>query len=510
MIKVIDLFAGPGGLGEGFASFESKGMRVFDIVLSIEKDQVASQTLKLRTFFRLFDYPPREYYRFLRQEIDFTELVSSHSSHWAQAERAVWNVEIGPAGIPYEIVRERVKQEVGRSDEWVLVGGPPCQAYSLIGRARNRGNPNYDASTDVRQKLYVEYLQILADHSPPIFVMENVKGLMSATLGNAVLFDRILADLRNPAAAIRREGRTTRGNQPKYALYSLSSGGELQPHDVGKSIVKSELYGIPQTRHRVVLFGIRADVRSVSTKLRPGKPAIVDDVLTLPKVRSGLSGTRDSKEEWLRTLRAQLNTPWLRRTAANGGAALASRIRDVLRSLTPPREDRGGEFLAGDVAPSYASRWYHDQNLGGAINHTTRAHIPDDLFRYLFAACFGQVFGRSPVLRDFPKELLPAHSSAIDAGGLVAHFADRFRVQLADRPSSTVVSHISKDGHYYIHPDPAQCRSLTVREAARLQTFPDNYFFCGPRTSQFVQVGNAVPPLLARQIARVAYSALGG
>jgi DNA (cytosine-5)-methyltransferase 1 len=149
------------------------------------------------------------------------------------------------------------------------------------------------------------------------------------------------------------------------------------------------------------------------------------------------------------------------------------------------------------------SRWIERPELLALAQHETRAHMRSDLGRYLFAAAYGQLHGTSPKAEEFPISLMPNHKN-----WHTGIFSDRFRVQIACEPSTTVTSHISKDGHYFIHPDPLQCRSLTVREAARLQTFPDDYLFMGNRTQQYVQVGNAVPPFLARQIAKLIHRAL--
>jgi DNA (cytosine-5)-methyltransferase 1 len=152
--------------------------------------------------------------------------------------------------------------------------------------------------------------------------------------------------------------------------------------------------------------------------------------------------------------------------------------------------------------PATFREWFIDKRKGGHVtNHSTRSHIIEDLARYWFAASYRAIENRSPKAMDFPQPLWPSHAN-FKSG----KFADRFRVQGLNSPASTVTSHISKDGHYFIHPDPNQMRSLTVREAARLQTFPDNYHFVGTRTQQYTQVGNAVPPMLARELAKVVKS----
>jgi DNA (cytosine-5)-methyltransferase 1 len=250
-------------------------------------------------------------------------------------------------------------------------------------------------------------------------------------------------------------------------------------------VVRAEEFGIPQRRHRVILVGIRSDLagRELPTLTRvreqmPAKKALAG----LPLVRSGLSKAEDSDDSWVKAVKASLRCDWLPQVDRD----VRTRIRSVLNNLVAPAAGRGGEFIGKGARP--------------VLNHSTRGHIVEDLHRYLFSSCFADVRGSAPVLAEFPVALLPAHANVRgDASDAV--FGDRFRTQVSGEPSTTVTSHISKDGHYYIHPDPSQCRSLTVREAARLQTFPDDYFFCGPRTAQYHQVGNAVPPGLAERIA---------
>lgn len=514
MIRVIDIFAGPGGLGEGFSGVrKAGGGPAYDVSLSIEKDRYAHETLQLRTFFRKFPgRVPEDYYRCLRGEISRPRLYELHQGEAAAAESCAWRAELGADSVPVGVARDRIAASLGDDVNWVLIGGPPCQAYSIAGRSRNRGNPHYRPEEDKRQRLYVEYLQILGDHWPVAFIMENVKGLLSATLQNEWVFERILEDLRDPAAALQREGRRAgRGRRCHYRLFSLVEQRMFENGHLQGAVVQAEKYGIPQARHRVILFGLRDDLGEVRPPvLRPRPEVSVREALAgLPAVRSGLSRRVDSAGAWADCLRAEIGSRWANAgTRKAVGAELSAKVRRALAHIEPPRYDRGGEFVAAPCSVEFEPEWYLSPRIGGVCNHATRTHMDRDLHRYLYAACFAEMTGRSPALHDFPADLLPDHfstKSALDEGG---YFSDRFRVQVADRPSTTVMSHIHKDGHYYIHFDPMQCRSLTVREAARLQTFPDNYLFCGPRTAQYIQVGNAVPPLLARQIAELVHGVL--
>jgi len=359
-----------------------------------------------------------------------------------------------------------------------------------------------DFESDERHFLYREYLRIVARHQPPVFLMENVKGLLSATHGGQPMFQRILDDLSRPTHASRI------GDVPPvaYDLHPMavanrgnSRNSKLKDVDPSDFVVRAEEFGIPQARHRLFILGVRSDI-SIRPERLTYKPRVsTQSVLAdLPRMRSRLSKEPDSYKTWLEALDAIRNQDWYRNRAF---ADVACITKSTLSALGHDAMDTGAPWMPHTGKPGSHFRWYR-ADARGLSNHEARGHIRGDLHRYLFASCFAKARGRSPTLKDFPEALLPRHENAglAQAGKM---FSDRFRVQTADEPSSTITSHISKDGHYFIHFDPTQCRSLSVREAARLQSFPDSYFFEGPRTAQYHQVGNAVPPLLARHIAEV-------
>ncbi len=509
-IPVIDLFAGPGGLAEGFSSVLEQGKRNYDIRLSIEKDENAHKTLQFRSFYRQFPVGevPEDYYKVLREK-DLSQreklkdqLFEKYKSESEKAKAEAWHAELGGGDFPESLIDERITNALKGEKDWVLIGGPPCQAYSLVGRSRVGGIDEKDH----RVYLYKEYLRIIARHHPAVFVMENVKGLLSATVNGVKVFHGILNDLKNP-------GEVFKGLQsPDYTIYSLVKSEIAKDSDY---LIKCENYGVPQKRHRVILLGIRNDVKKKPGVLTPfeEKVSLWSVINNLPEIRSGINrrflrsevingkkkrvyqNLTDSADKWEKLINEY------RSEIIKWNGFSADELTDTVKISI---NDKGAEFVKckntlNKKHPLYS--WYIDVKLKGVPNHESRTHLVEDLKRYLFASIYTARYKSFPRMSDYARhgeELLPDHENAKSG-----KFADRFRVQLPDEPATTVTSHISKDGHYFIHYDPAQCRSLTVREAARIQTFPDNYLFCGSRTQQYHQVGNAVPPFLAKQIADI-------
>ena len=503
-VLVIDLFAGPGGLGEGISScLHKNGSSPFQIGLSVEKDPHAHKTLTTRAFFRKLKGLPSgldDYYEYVRGNLSREALFQRYPE---QAREANIETLEGPRelgadnNLIHERIRELTKKHTGPT---LVIGGPPCQAYSLAGRSRNAGIKNYKAEKDSRNFLYLQYLKVLSIAKPNVFIMENVRGILSAKLNGKVMFPQLLKDLRNPSRVTKEK------SGPKYKIYSLVVNAENsenpQYKDSRDFLIKSEEYGIPQARHRVILIGVREDIKAIPSTLKKADNTIsVESVLgDLPPLRSGFSKkTENEQQVWTRLI--SQNAKYLKKLLLKSPFRSSDVIDDL--DIEPFNNLKRMESQHIDIdknrLPPPLRDWLLDENLKCVLNHDTRGHMDSDLLRYAFCAIHAKLHnGVSPKSRDFPKELAPNHKNW-ESG----NHADRFRVQSANKFATTITSHISKDGHYFVHYDPKQCRSLTVREAARLQTFPDNYFFEGGRTQQYVQVGNAVPPFLAKQIGEV-------
>ena len=501
VVPVVDLFSGPGGLAEGFAGCRQGRDRTrFEIVLSIEMERSAHATLLMRAFLRKFHRGyPSEYHNFLNDgAIRAPDWQRLYPKEWAAAADETQRLELGTADAAKEVDKRIhfIRRWYGR--DAVLLGGPPCQSYSLVGRSRNRRNANYDPTKDKRHSLYFEFVRILAALRPAVAVMENVKGMLSARLGDDLVIEKVLKSLRHAAGIDSYRLYTIAG--PECGLWNE----DRSPSDF---LVRANEHGVPQARHRVIVVCVRRDIAKalpVVDLLRLEKSdrrvSVMEVIGHMPRLRSRIS-RRDNPEVWRDVILSACerigNLP-MRSMSADEVSRFHSQIRDT-QEAAMGKTPSCGNMLGGTkmTCPDDLRSWIRDTRVERLPNNETRGHMPADLERYLFASAFARAKGVSPRAFEFPEILAPNH-----VNWRTGKFTDRFRVQVGDRPSTTVTSHISKDGHYFIHPDPKQCRSLTVREAARLQTFPDNYFFMGGRTQQYVQVGNAVPPYLALKIAR--------
>jgi len=503
---VIDLFAGPGGLGEGFASFKDEnGNYPFKIGISVEKEASAHKTLTTRAFFRKIQHLPGgldSYFKYLKKELTREELFSAFSEEAKHAQKETLTKPCA-LGDDNEHIHTEIKKLVSdHQGPTVLIGGPPCQAYSLAGRSRNAGITGYTPENDDRNFLYEEYLNVLSIAKPDVFVMENVRGILSAKVNGSTIFPKILEDLQNPGEV------TGLTDVPGYKVYSLvvPSKDNSAPSYKKNSdfLIRSEQHGIPQARHRVILLGVRENIAQVPQILPKFEDtvSVMDAISDLPKLRSGFSKRADNRNDWERVISENAKTVKKLLSSKFDPSLVNGLDLQPFEGLS--RKEVRREQSNTPKLPPALLKWITSNSPPLVINHETRGHMESDLLRYSYSAAYTQLNGGfSPKARDFPSKLAPTHQNWLSGS-----HADRFRTQAANRPSTTVTSHISKDGHYFIHYDPKQCRSLTIREAARLQTFPDNYFFEGNRTQQYVQVGNAVPPFLANQVAKVVFTLL--
>jgi DNA (cytosine-5)-methyltransferase 1 len=513
----IDLFAGPGGLGEGFAA------RGFSIAVSIEKEAVECETLFRRKLYRKLVASGQA--KYAKQVVDNNlSKQDIHAQFPKMAEAADFEVaQLELGSVPFREVYERINSALlgSSSHPKILLGGPPCQAYSIVGRSRNIGkskvseNPQllHEFYEDARHTLYREYLKVLSAFGPEVFIMENVKGILSAKTGQGAekgsVINNIISDLLNPSGALELdiefqtelEDLGVRATSSNYVLVPLVESAEddllkgtnetPRPSDF---LIRCEEHGIPQTRHRVIICGIRDDVFRALGKprqLSKNKSAVTlrQVIGSLPNLRSNITRQNVSEHDWSYKVSkeierlASIKNPRVQKNAP---------VESVPRKASVIGNKDLSDFLE-DTAEYITA-------------HKTRSHMISDLARYYFCADFAERMGRSPKIQDWPVgRLAPEHKDIRNEGNRLSSsgFSDRFKVQLWQKPASTITSHISKDGHYFIHPDKTQCRSFSVREAARIQTFPDSYHFCGGISKQFHQIGNAVPPYLAFQIAQL-------
>ncbi len=409
---VLDLFSGAGGLSEGFFRVGAK------FVGHVEADKHACNTLRTHTaYWNLKQNNKLDiYYQYLLKEISRDELWTIAG---VSASKDVIDTEIGDNTFKSitKTVRDNLKNKNVKKVD-LIIGGPPCQAYSIVGRARMKDS----VACDPRNYLYKYYVRFLEEFQPKMFVFENVPGILSASNGQH------FQDIKNAVA---------------------KAGYHMEPRE----LIASD-YGVLQDRKRIIIIGWKKNKRQKYYKY-PEFEKIENKYL----------------------------------------------VKDALEDLPKTKPDNviEGKGLYKSKPSSYLIEAnIRDENFNILTQHETRMHNERDLEIYKEAIntwnkdkkrlCYKELAQRRPELCTHKNK---------------TSFTNRFNVIKADQKAShTILAHMAMDGHYYIHPDIKQLRSLSVREAARLQSFPDDFYFEGPRSSQFRQIGNAVPPKMAEQIAK--------
>lgn len=408
--RFIDLFAGAGGLSEGFIR------QGFTPVAHVEMDRAACNTLLTRTAYHYLKQTNNLhiYIDYLKNRINRDDLYSNLSQ---ESKDSVINLAIGEEN--NKIIFDKIDKLKGEEPIDLIVGGPPCQAYSLVGRAKDKNG----MQGDDRNYLFVQYGEFIKKYQPKYFVFENVMGLLSA--------------------------KPTEGEKYLDKLIKLY-------HEIGYEteykVLHASDYGVLQKRKRVILIGKRGKETGFYPEFIPHKSnAIVEEIFNgLPKLLAG-----------------------------------------------------EGNLLSTDYTNTIKTGYLFDKKIRNGFDFTTlhiaRPHNEQDKEIYRIAVSKWNSKNERLDYNDLPDRL-KTHKNRHS-------FIDRFKVVASNLSTTyTVVAHIAKDGHYYIHPDINQNRSITPREAARLQSFPDDFYFEGQtekpsRTSAFKQIGNAVPVLLAEEIA---------
>jgi DNA (cytosine-5)-methyltransferase 1 len=401
-LTYIDLFAGAGGLSEGFIRAG------FTPIAHVEMDDKACLTLKTRIAAHYLRKHKNDstYDSYLKGEIDRKEFYSNVPP---ELLNTVINKEISEQTI--HTIFNQIDELLEKKTVDLVIGGPPCQAYSVIGRSRD---PNRMVN-DSRNFLYKYYLDFLDKYKPSVFVFENVRGLLSA------------------------------GNDQQY-LKALENGFKDIGYEADYKILDASNFGVLQNRKRVIFIGWK-------TKLNLSYPTFKEE-----------QADESLKDLW----------------------------RD-LPSLKPG-EGKTCSYNKYDLPHNHYLKRNHIRNGKDFITqHKARPHNDRDLEIYKIAI---EKFEDKERLKytDLPKRLKTHKHEDI--------FTDRFKVLDKNGYSHTLTAHIYKDGHQFIYPSLNQIRSISIREAARIQSFPDDYFFEGGQCAAFKQIGNAVPPLMAEGIAK--------